>query len=155
RIASACQEAVPRWDKVLRLARAARPLVPQDRRQFFQANVLTQVEINLHGNQMMLDIAKAAQTISTADRIALVSSARAEAEQIENSLHAADYGKWAGFYTRGDWLLDVPLTLNLERAYIGQLKGHGISENVLVRAEDGGFAYHMITAYQGTQSVQF
>jgi hypothetical protein len=155
RIASACEQAVPRWENALRLAEAARPLVPQDRRQFFQANVLTQVEINLLGNQMMLDVAKAAQSASRANRIALIGSALGEAEEIERSLQAADYGKWAGFYTRGDWLLDVPLTINLERAYIGQLKGQGMPGNVLVRAQDEGFAYHMITAYQGTQTVQF
>jgi hypothetical protein len=155
RISRACTEATPPWEKARHLAEAARHLVATDRLPFFQASVLTQVEINLHGNQMMLDVAKAAQTTSTPDRIALVRSALGEAEEIEKALDAADYGKWAGFYTDGDWLLDVPLTINLERAYIRQLQGHGMPENATVRAQDGGFAYHMITAYQGTQSVQF
>jgi hypothetical protein len=158
RIASACQEALPRWQNALRLAEAAKPLVPPNRRQFFQANVLTQVEINLHGNQMMLDVAKAAETAGATGRIApigLIESALGEAEAVEKALHAADYGKWTGFYTRGDWLLDLPLTINLERAYMGHLKGKATPENTLVRAEDEGFAYHMITAYQGTQTVQF
>jgi hypothetical protein len=155
RIASACSEAMPRWQRAQQLAETARQLVPTDRLPFFQANVLTQVEINLHGNEMMLDIAKAAQTTSTSDRIALVSSALREGEQIEKALQAADYGKWAGFYTDGDWLLDVPLTIHLERAYIAQLRGYPMSENVMARSQDGGFAYHMITAYQGMQKVQF
>jgi hypothetical protein len=30
-----------------------------------------------------------------------------------------------------------------------------VSENTIIRARDGGLAYQMITAYQGTQSVQF
>lgn len=115
--------------------------------------MLTQVEINLHGNQMLLDIAKAAQT--TGGRAGLIASAIHEGQEIENALQAADYGKWVGFYTRGDWLLDVPLTLNLARAYIRQLDGDGMDQNVMVRAQDDGFAYHMITAYQGTQAVQF
>jgi len=155
RIASACSEAVPQWERALHLAEAAEHLIPTDRPPFFRANVLTQVEINLHGNEMMLDVAKAAQADSKSERIALVSSALDEGEQIEKALRAADYGKWAGFYTDGDWLLDVPLTLNLERAYIRQLQGQAVSENAMVRAQDGGFAYHMITAYQGTQKVQF
>jgi hypothetical protein len=155
RIASACAEAVPRWERARQLAEAARHLVPTDRLPFFQANALTQVEINLYGNQMMLDIAKATQTTATPDRITLIRSALGEGEKIEEALHAADYGKWAGFYTDGDWLLDVPLTLSLERAYLSQLKGKAMPENVMVRAQDGGFAYHVITAYQGTQSVQF
>jgi hypothetical protein len=87
--------------------------------------------------------------------MALVSSALDEGEQIETALKAADGGKWVGFYTDGDWLLDVPLTLNLERASIRQLDGHLMPENVMVRTQDDGFAYHMITAYQGTQRVQF
>lgn len=155
RIASACAEAVPRWERVRQLAEAARPLIPPDRLPFFQANVLTQVEINLNGNKMMLDIAKAVQTTSNTARIPLVKSAVGECQAIERSLQAADYGKWSGFYTDGDWLLDVPLTLHLERAYLAQLNGQPMPENVIVRALDGGFAYHMITAYQGTQTVQF
>lgn len=155
RYATACSEAEPRWEIALRLAKSAQKLVRQDRRQFFQANVLTQVEINLHGNKMLLDIAKATKTQSTSDRIALITSAVGEGEALEQALAAADYGKWAGFYTDGDWLVDVPLTVNLEKAYLSQLHGHGMDENVMIRAQDGGFAYYMITAYQGTQAVQF
>lgn len=152
---SACNDAAPRWEKAMQLAEAAEPLIPKDRRPFFQASVLTQVEINLHGNRMLMDVAKAVASASTGERIALIRSALAEGEEIEKSLRAADYGKWAGFYTDGDWLLDVPLTLNLERESLRQMEGHGMDENVLVRAQDSGFAYHMITAYQGTQEVQW
>lgn len=154
-IESECEQAVPRWQTAEHLAQAAEPLVPQDRRQFFQTNVLTQAAINLHGNLMLMNVAKAAQTTSTADRINLVGSALREGEALQEALDAADYGKWAGFYTDGDWLLDVPLTVNLERAYLRQLKGGGMDENVMIRAQDGGFAYYMITAYQGTQQVEF
>ncbi|MGH9352132.1 MAG: glycosyl hydrolase 115 family protein [Terriglobia bacterium] len=152
---SASEQAVPRWEKAEHLAEAAQSLVPQDRQQFFQANVLTQVGINLHGNLMLMEIAKAAQTTSTTDRVNLINSALREGEAIQKALDAADYGKWAGFYTEGDWLLDVPLTVNLEKAYLVQLKGQGMDQNVMVRAQDGGFAYYMITAYQGTQQVEF
>ncbi len=152
---SACKEAAPRWEKALQLAEAAEPLISKDRRQFFQASVLTQVEINLHGNRMLMDVAKAVGSASTEERIALIRSALAEGEEIEKSLRAADYGKWKGFYNDGDWLLDVSLTLNLEKAAFRQMEGHEMDENVLVRAQDGGFAYHMITAYQGTQEVRF
>lgn len=154
-IESACNEAAPRWQKTLELAEAARSLVPENRREFFQANVLTQVEINLHSNKMLMDIAKAAQTTSNTERMPLIQSALREGEAIQKALNAADYGKWAGFYTDGDWLLDVPLTVNLEKAYIRQLEGRGMDKNVMVRAQDGGFAYYMITAYQGTQKVPF
>lgn len=152
---SECRQAVPRWEKAEQAAEAARSLVPEDRQQFFQANVLTQVEINRHGNLMLMDIAKAAQITATPDRINLIHSAVQEGEAIQKALNAADYGKWAGFYTNGDWLLDVPLTVNLGKAYLAQLNGKGMDQNVMIRAQDGGFAYYMITAYQGTQQVEF
>jgi Glycosyl hydrolase family 115 len=154
-IENACEQAVQRWEQAEQLADAAKRLVPEDRQQFFQASVLTQVEINLHGNRMLLDVAKAARAASTAGRARLVTAALNEGHQIQEALDAADYGKWTGFYTDGDWLLDVPLTLNLEKAYLGHLKGRGVNENTMIRAQDGGFAYYMITAYQGTQKVQF
>lgn len=151
----ACSNAEARWQHALSLAQAAQKLVPQNRQQFFQANVLTQVEENLRGNRMLLDVAKAAETHGSAERIALITVALNQGEALRQALLLADYGKWQGFYTDGDWLVDVPQTLNLEKAYIRQLEGHGMDENVLIRAQDGGFAYHMITAYQGTQKVQF
>jgi hypothetical protein len=155
RLAGACRAALPRWERTLQLAEASQKLVAKDRASFFRVSVLTQVEINLHGNRMLLDVAEAALTSSAAQRIRWVRSAIDECSRIEGLLHAADYGKWQGFYTRGDWLLDVPLTRLLERAYLGQLEGRGMPENAIVRAQDSGFAYHMITAYQGTQTVQF
>jgi hypothetical protein len=42
-----------------------------------------------------------------------------------------------------------PLTME------SQLNGNRMDQNVTVQAHDGGFAYHMIAAYQGTQKVQF
>ena len=71
------------------------------------------------------------------------------------ALRAAEYDKWKGFYTAGDWLLNTPLTLALARTYLDQLEGRPVSENTIIRARDTGFAYQMITAYQGTQLVQF
>ncbi len=154
-IEAQCQEARGRWERALRLAEQARPLVARGRRRFFQASVMTQVEINLHGNHMMEDVAAATQTPSSAEQQRLIRSAVREDLAVEAALHAADYGKWKGFYTRGDWLEDVPLTVSLERAYLRHLAGHATDLNTMIRAQDGGFAYQMITAYQGTQKVQF
>jgi hypothetical protein len=131
-------------------------LIPTSRRQFFQANILTQVGVQLHGNRMVLDLAAAADSTTEAERMFRVQAALNEGQALMDALRAADYGKWSGFYTDGDWLLDVPLTLTITQAYLDQLKGVGpVPENLLIRVEDGGFAYHMITAYQGTQQVTF
>ena len=78
-----------------------------------------------------------------------------EGEAAAAALHAAEYGKWKGFYTEGDWLLDTPRTLALAKTYLDVLEGRPVSENAIIRAKDTGFAYFRITAYQGTQAVQF
>jgi hypothetical protein len=58
------------------------------------------------------------------------------------------------YYTAGDWLLDVPRTIALARAYEDKLSGRPVPENAVIRAKDGGMPYWMITAYQATQKVQ-
>jgi hypothetical protein len=105
---------------------------------------------------MVLDLAEAAGSTTDAERVARVEAAIGEGQALMTALRAADYGKWRGFYTDGDWLVDVPLTLEITQAYLDQIKGvRVVPENLLIRVEDGGFGYHMITAYQGTQQVQF
>ena len=84
-----------------------------------------------------------------------LTAAIAEGEAAARTMNAADYGKWDGYYERGDWLLNTPLTLALCRTYLDSLEGRPISEDTVIRARDGGLAYWMITAYQGTQTVQF
>ncbi len=144
-----------RWQHAMALAGKARPLVPEDRREFFQANVLTGAGMHLHFNRMMIDLAQMAQAPSAEEKIAKIHAAIREGEAATAALQAAGYGKWKGFYTQGDWLLNSHLTLTLCRAVADRLEGRPVSENTAIRARDTGFAYHMITAYQGTQSVLF
>jgi hypothetical protein len=82
-------------------------------------------------------------------------SAIQECQAALQAMRKAEYGKWRGFYTKGDWLLDTPRTLLLAQAYLDKLEGRAVPENAIIRGNDAGFAYHMITAYQGTQAVQF
>ncbi len=151
----ACREADARWQHVSQIASDARKLVPADRLSFFQANVETQIGVHLHSNRMLEAIAEAALSSSTGDKLSKIKIAITEGEALEAVLEAADYGKWQHYYTNGDWLLDVPRTLALARAYEDKLIGRPAPENAVIRARDGGFAYWMITAYQGTQQVQF
>lgn len=148
------READGRWAKAQALAVQAAPRVSPRRRPFYQANILTQVAIGLHSNRMLLAVTRATQTDDSAARLRLIQQAVAEGRAVEAAMRAADYGKWKGFYTEGDWLLDVPLTIHLAAAYARSLQGAPMDQNVVIRAEDGGFAYSMITAYQGNQKVQ-
>jgi GNAT superfamily N-acetyltransferase len=78
-----------------------------------------------------------------------------EGAKLQDAVRAADYGKWEGYYTAGDWLVDVPATIALMKAYQGRLEGREVLEHVLLWAKDGSLAYTMIKAYQGAQRDQF
>jgi hypothetical protein len=154
-LAKSCDQANPRWKKARLLAERAKLLIPADRRRFFQAHVLSQVDIQLHSNKMLLHLAQTAEDLPGSDPRSSLRAAMEEGEEVQEALRAADYGPWEGFYTSGDWLVNVPLTLNLIKAYQNKLAGQEVPENLLVRAKDASFAYTMIKAYQGGQRVQF
>ena len=100
-------------------------------------------------------LAQTAEDPHGADALSKLRAAMKEGEEVQDALRAADYGQWDGFYTSGDWLVNVPLTLTLIKGYQNRLEGQEVPENVLVRAKDDSFAYTMIKAYQGGQRVQF
>jgi hypothetical protein len=80
-----------------------------------------------------------------------------------DALREAEYGKWAGFHTLGDWFVDIPLTLHLAEACLVQLRGQALSaeqQATLARAErllrdDTSHVYIKIKAYQKDRKVQF
>jgi hypothetical protein len=154
-LAKSCDQADQRWRKARLLAERAKLLIPADRRHFFQAHVLSQVDIQLHSNRMLLRLAQTAEDPHRTDALSKLRAAMKEGEEVQDALQAADYGQWDGFYTSGDWLVNVPLTLTLIKGYQNRLEGQEVPENVLVRAKDDSFAYTMIKAYQGRQRVQF
>ncbi len=154
-IENACREAEPRWREVDRLAASAWADIPRERRDFYTSSVWDQAGVHLHSNRMLEEVTEAALAATQEDRLAHIEKASSEAAATEGVLRAADYGKWEGFYIDGDWLLDLSRTRALLAAYLDKLEGRPVPENAIVRAQDGGFAYHMITAYQGTQEVKF
>jgi hypothetical protein len=149
----AARAASSRWQHVRALADAARPLVPADRADFFKGAIEMPVDLHQHLNQMVIDLAEMSQATDAATRIAKLKAAIADTEAAQAALHSAEYGKWKDFYTAGDWLVDGPRTLALERAYLDKLEGRPVPQNAIVRAKDTGFAYARITAYQGTQTA--
>ncbi len=155
KLLEACRAADARWLHAQAVADKVKPLVPKDRLDFFQGNILTQVDLHLHFNRMLVNLAEMTQASDKTAKITKLKAAIKEGESASAALRAAEYGKWKGFYTEGDWLLDSPRTLALARAYLDSLEGRPVSENAIIRAKDTGFAYFRITAYQGTQAVQF
>jgi len=154
-LAKACHDADERWQQARLLAARTNPLVANDRRDFFQAHVPTQVDLHWHFNLMVERLAEMVQAKDPIAKRAKLRSAIQECQAAMQAMRKAEYGKWQGFYTQGDWLLDTPRTLLLAHAYLDKLEGRPVLENAIIRAQDAGFAYHMITAYQGKQAVQF
>ena len=159
-----CREADLRWQRANLLAEQALAFVPQARRNFFQAHVLTQVRLNLHANRMLLAVAQAATTeLPAAERLGRLDTAMVLIRAIQEDLHEAEYGKWEGFYSLGDWFVDIPLTLQLAEVCRAHLAGRPLSpaeRKTLARAErinreNTSYVFIKIKGYQEGQKVQF
>ena len=120
-----------RWDKVHDLVEKAAPLIPADRRQFFQSHVRTQLDIHRYGNRMLLDLLDSRTAASTEAKRAKVASAIENGESAQRALHAAEYGQWAGFYA-GDLMVAVGHTLALARAYDLKLQGKPLPADLVL-----------------------
>ena len=72
---------------------------------------------------MLLHLAQAAADANQGHSQIL--AAVAEGEKLQDALRAADYGKWQGYYTDGDWIVEVPLTISFNEGLSGQIGGEG------------------------------
>ncbi|HTX76816.1 MAG TPA: glycosyl hydrolase 115 family protein, partial [Terracidiphilus sp.] len=149
-----CEQAQPRWDAVWKDALAARDLVAPDRRDYYQAAVLTMITINRVSNRALLLIAQAMQDEQAGDSV----KARMEVEDalgwldaIQQSMAAAEYGKWKNWY-RGDWLTGVYRTRELVQAWDDHLKDP-LARLPAPAAWTGWEAYFHIMEYEGDRSV--
>ena len=149
-----CAAAQPRWDAVWARAVATEDLVDPDRRDYYQAEVLTMITINRESNRMLLMVAKALQD-ADADQTDNARAETAEALQaldaIQRSMAAAEYGKWKNWY-RGDWLTGVYRTRQLVQAYADHLQDP-LAPLPPPVAWTGWEAYFHIMQYEGSRSV--
>jgi hypothetical protein len=131
RVGGAAREAEPRWKDARRLAEQAAPLIPPGRRQFFQAHVMTQLDIQEHSNHAL---ALAVHAWSHRD-VAVEDLARviAELESVLAAFKSAEYGKWRGFYAE-DRFTNVRQSLELARAAKLKLTGRPIPPGIRVEA---------------------
>ena len=149
-----CEEAQPRWDAVWHDAVAAKQLVDPDRRDYYQAAVLTMITINRESNQALLLVARALED-DEADDVEKAGNEAGEALQAldatQAAMTAAEYGKWKNWY-RGDWLTGVYRTRELVQAYEDHLKDP-IAKLPAPVAWSGWEAYFHIMEYEGDRSV--
>jgi hypothetical protein len=149
-----CEDAQPRWDAVWQDAVAAKVLVSAERRDYYQAAVLTMITINRESNRALMQIARALQDDEAGD----VQKAEFEAHEadvsldaIQASMHSAEYGKWKNWY-RGDWLTGVYRTRELVQAYENHLRDPMARLPAPV-SWTGWEAYFHIMEYEGDRSV--
>src|ERR1035441_409845 len=149
-----CEAPQPRWDAVWNRAVKAESLVDPDRRDYYQAEVLTMITINRERNPTLILVARALQDADAGQ----AEKARAETAEalhaldaIQQSMAAAEYGKWKNWY-RGDWLTGVRRTRELVQAYADHLQDP-LAPLPAPVSWTGWEAYFHIMGYEGDRSV--
>ena len=154
REAAACGAAKPRWDAVWQQAEAAQALVAPDRREFYQAGVLTMIQINRQSNEALLALSQAVLAFSAGNHAAALDhthQALAALDTLKDAEHRAEYGKWQGWY-RGDWLTGVDGTRRLAEDFASYLQ-HPDTSAVPPIEWAAWEAYYHIQHYEGTRTV--
>jgi hypothetical protein len=149
-----CEDAQPRWDALWKHAVEAKTLVDEDRRDYYQAAVLTMITINRESNRALGLVARALQDEQNGD-LDKAQNETAEAlhslDAVQASMTAAEYGKWKNWY-RGDWLTGVYRTRELMQAYADHLKDPMAKLPAPV-SWTAWEAYFHIMEYEGDRSV--
>lgn len=149
-----CGNAQPRWDAVWKKAIAAEPLVSTDRKNFYQAGVLTMIAINRNSNHMLLALSQAVVALHNGDHataVAKTNEALQDIDAIKVSEGKAEYGKWKNWY-RGDWLTGVDRTREITEAFATYLKDPNASVPPPIDWNNWEGYYH-IQHYEGTRTV--
>ena len=126
--AKACEYAVANRPYVAELAAAAQPLmarVPDNRKDFYQAHVLTPIQIHLQSLMMLEEYCAAKAALDKQDNaqaLARAEQAMRAADGLFAALHRAETGKWAAWYA-GDLLVGMEGSRDLVRVLLAQLKG--------------------------------
>ncbi len=160
----ACAEAETRWARAAAIAAQAEPLVPANRREFFRGHILAQLALHRNSNQFLGAVAAAAQPgIAKEVRLTRLREAIRYNEAVLEALRNAGYGKWEGFYTKGDWFVNVPVTQALARICEKHFEGQPLTaadqETVAMAdsyiTENSAKWFIRIKAYQGNRRVEF
>jgi hypothetical protein len=149
-----CGEAESRWDKVWNEALAAESSVAPERRQFYQAEMLTMIAINRQSNRILLLLAKAirdAESGQTPEARREVQEALQAFGEIHKMESAAEYGKWKDWY-RGDWLTGIYRTQQLVQAFSDFLEDP-LTHLAPPVIWDGWESYYHIMHYEGERSA--
>jgi hypothetical protein len=150
----ACGDAEPRWDAVWKQALAAELLVTSDRKDFYQAGVLTMIAINRDSNRMLLALSQAVVALHNGDHataVARTNQALQDLDELKESESKAEYGKWKNWY-QGDWLTGVDRTRELLENFANYLKNPDAPIPPPIEWNNWEAYYH-IQHYEGTRTV--
>jgi hypothetical protein len=115
----------PAVAEVASKAEALMPRIPVERRQFFQGHLVTQAHIHLSSLNMLEGCALALDAYAKgnkAEAITKAEQALKSADELACVLHAAEYGKWSGWY-RGEGFVGVTASRDVVRALLAALRG--------------------------------
>jgi hypothetical protein len=149
-----CEAAEARWDAVWQEAVQAESLVASPRRDYYQASVLTMIQINRQSNRALLLVARALKDAHEGHRELAQRDAREALEaldEIQQAKSKAEYGKWKNWY-RGDWLTGVSRTQEVVQAYANYL-ADPFAKLLAPIDWTAWEAYHYILEYQGDRVV--
>ena len=154
RAAGLRQFALTHLEPVTNLAATAAALagrVPAERRDFYQAHVLTPIRIHQHSLEMLEHYGYAVAALAKNDRtqaVAQAGRALLAAEELAEALHRAEYGKWAAWYA-GEGIVGLEGTRDRLRLLLARLRGEPLPP---IRA---GIGYGELYQYQQRFATNF
>ena len=133
--------------ELAKTAQSLAPRVPVERRDFYQAHVLTQVQIHLQSLTMLEEYCAAKAAFEKKDNtqaLARAEQALKSADELFSVLHRAETGKWSNWYA-GDRLVGIEGSRDLVRVLLAQLKGEPVPP---CRDDDKHGIYSKMYQYQ-------
>ncbi len=99
--------------------------VPAGRKNFYQAHVLTPIQIHLHYLSMMESYCRSLEAYGAGDKAQAIAHAEAAlhaGDELLASMAKAEYGKWSGWY-RGEMFVGVDSSRDIARKLLALLRG--------------------------------
>jgi Glycosyl hydrolase family 115 len=101
------------------------PQLPDDRANFYQSHVITEIQIHLQSLLALEWYCKSVLAYHSGDKTTAVADAEnavRSCNDLFSALHQAEYGKWAGWY-RGECFVNLNGSYDLVRVLAARMKG--------------------------------
>lgn len=146
-----CQEAQPRWDSLYSEAVEIYGRVPAERKNFYQAHLVTPIAIHRFGNKMLTRVMMAYLEPEIETKKNHLRRALNLKEQVIESFSLAEYGKWENFY-QNDFMTGFRSAGKCIELTISKYEGKKTHENIDHYINDWDLWDH-VKSYQGKQRV--